>query len=522
MLEDDWYDSVADWEKQIKEQYDTLKQEHIDYLKKHPNHARVEKSPNYWGLSKKECKKYMKGKNNHILKIGQFEIANAMPQWSHNCQRCKFTAKDLESIGTVSEFEQLYLVLKQGSTNIKFNKPYYLCDEVQTSNTPNLGNVNFVKIGHVDNNEDCIRSLSYFYRSALLCIDRQPYVPDFDMKILDTHGTRVRPEYRILVYAFGAYLKLNIRLTTNEKESRNELTKNDSHSWSDKMRDKPSLLTQLFYDNAGGASRKFYTLASWGGGEEIIKYLRKDDSLDEKKSWMIRALNLHLEGVPNKWKIFEKYFNLWKNYSFDISDSLLHDEYAMNNDTNEWIFGLLSFIKPNECLCAIKAIELIASRIITIINGAEPPKDIKHGLYFVKLIVLMLDIAKKGNIYACSDLFMPMIFDHIELYDNVNVENCLNILNESTTMIGETLRAIGNLSSFDFTWLLQNKHVHQVWNGYFNSAFLALLDSIHVFESNLGDLFQYSQYVSDRTELGMCDFYLSVFTYSCLVMPCVF
>ena len=399
-------------------------------------------------------------------------------------------------MGTVEDTVLYYATFTNGITDPKLNKPFYLCDGAGNDNTPNLGEIDFVPMGGIDTNVDAQILLNFFYRSTTLSIKRTPYIPDFNLKITSIKKSYIKREYRLLIYAYGAYLKCNVRLNPNDKHTRDEMTKNDAIKWIDKLRYKPEIVNNVFYDNSSAAARKIDVLARHGAGQTIMEYLRKSDNLNSDNQWFVRALDIIAHNCDKGWTIFKRYFNLWKEEEVPQNS-------FQSRAKNEWMFNLIHYVKANECLCVIKALEIVGSRIVTHINNKAQAITPQDGTFLVKSIKLMLDLVAKGNINGCYEAFMPLFIDSVELCDDIDAQSCLNVVQNTTIIIGETLRVLGNLSDFDFEWLLRNKYVHQCWVTYFNAAFLALLDAIFTFEDNLGNLCEYSSKLSDHSTFGM-------------------
>ena len=120
---------------------------------------------------------------------------------------------------------------------------------------------------------------------------RKPYVPDVKLRILDIHGSKIKPAYRVLTLAFGAYLKLNIRVNAGDSVSIEKLTENDRERWYDKVNIDNTILKQLFFESTDSAGKKFMLLATNNTAKLIIEHLRHDVNINNNNSWFVESLH---------------------------------------------------------------------------------------------------------------------------------------------------------------------------------------------------------------------------------------
>ena len=477
-----------------------------EYFTTNKNALKRQSKPKFFGLKQKlynyYFKKDKKTQKDNIcdLKISQADLADQIPRFTQRCQYCKINQADLAAMKLRPPTDTNYVIFKPGYRDIKFNKPYPLANGANDlqGDPADIGNIRYVEMGGMGANEDCIRILQYFYRSILNYIDTPPYIPDFTLKIGAIHGTRVKPNYRLLFYGFASYLKLNVVLLPHDTQARQEITKNTRDKWYSKQLLSLKLLNQIFYQDSEGAEKKFMNL-SLNGGDKIIKFLRKDENLTSRDCWLLRAMqsvtNVHHEYAG--WSCMGLRWGPWRDAEMPRPPQ------ALNSHDHEWMFNLIHTIKPNECLLTLKAIQVIATRITSLLVCDINSRQEEDGAFYVKCILSMLDLASKGDINKWHQTLMPIVTENLQLFDDRNVKQCLNILNYTTISISECLRAVSKLSDFDFNWVIRNKYVHQMWLTYFYAVIIALIDYIRLFESGLDDLCNYLQYAQEHNLLCM-------------------
>ena len=497
--DEDWYEDVSVFKEEIEEYKENLDKNLEKYYKKKQNEKKKHSRPKWYGLNASQYKQYFEKSNvTSNLKITQSDIAYPIPQWSRKFQYTKFTQADLDAMGTVGTMDTKYLKFTDDIKDRKFNKIFYLTNAIDNSlSNENFNNVSYVSVGDVDTNEQCVRALNYFFQSTIMSIERQPYVPDLTLKIFDLHDTGVKPDYRVLMYGFAGYLKLNVRINSSDIENRNKLMKDDKTRWHDKKNHTKQLLKQIFYDGNHGASRKLVYLND-SGMKTILQYLRKENDLNDTNCWFVRVMEQLAASHEYGWDVMSQHWNVWR-----YSDSQRDPDDIIDSDNNKWLFNLIDYIKPNECLCTIKSIGCAVSRIISYINCLSEWITDDDGLFFIKCVILILDLASKGDIYGCCNTFMSSILDNVKYIQDRYAQQTFAKLKNITTTIGEIIRVIGNLSAFDFEFLIQNKYVHQCWITYFYGALIGLADYIKQFECILPPLFEYVNDLDDAEPLGV-------------------
>ena len=497
--DDDWYSNVSAFKKQIARYKKDLDASLAKYFKTRKNEQKTKSKPKWYGLTPAQHKQYFKLSNvNSNVTITQSDLAYPIRQWSREFLYTKFTKIDFKKMGNVGEIDTKYLMFTDDSKDRKFNKLFYLTNAIDNNIlNENFNQVSYVSIGGVDKNEQCVRALNYFFRSTIMSIERQPYVPDLQLQIDELHGSFIKPDYRVLMYGFAGYLKLNVRINSSDIENRNKLMKDDKTRWHDKKNHTKELLQQIFYDDNHGAARKLVNLND-SCMKTILQYLRKENDLNDTNCWFIRVMEQLAASYQYGWDEMLKYFNVWR-YCYSQRDP----DDVLDSDNNKWLFNLIDYIKPNECICTIKSIGCAVTRIISYIRCLDNWRTDEDGLFFIKCIILILDLQSKGDIYGCSNRFTSSFYDNIEFIEDRNAQKAFETLKNVTTSIGEIIRVIGNLSAFDFELLIQDKYVHQCWLTYLYAAFVGLADYIQQFESVLPQVFKYLNHLDEQDSLGM-------------------
>ena len=409
---------------------------------------------------------------------------------------------ELAAMNKATPASEMHLIFKAGFSDIKFTKPYPLAHGADDSKqeSVDIGRIRVVQMGDMSTNEDCTRILNYFFRSISGYVDRPPCVADFNIKISGIHNTRVKPSYRLIFFAFGVYCKLNVQILPHDIHTRAELTKNNRDKWLDKRQLSLKLLNRLFYQDSEGAEKKFMRL-SLNGGKEILQFLRKNKALTTRNCWFLNSM----EAVSNEnyeesgWACLNTRWGVWRAPNAKRQENS-SDVWKYEH---QWMFNLINTIRPNECLLTIKVLQLVATRITSLLYCDNELTEQQDGLFFVDLILLMLNIDLKGDINTWHQSLMSIKMEDIRLCADRNVDKCLNILNYTTVQIGECLRTLSKLSDFDFKWVLRNKYVHQMWLTYLYAVLISLIDYIRLFETGLGDLSNYLQYSPQQEILCM-------------------
>ena len=438
--------------------------------------------------------------------IGQDSQANQMPTYSTEHQSMTITQSDLDQFEKCPKPETLYAKFTTGKPMPKFTKLFYLAKgTTDTTDTkaqePDIGvDIGYVPVGQTQDDENCVRALNYFFRSAELSIFRQPYLPDLSLKIADIHGSNLKPEYRVLVLAFAGYVKLNVRISGDDDETRKKLTLNDREKWYDKRNVNNATLNQIFFDNTSGSGRKYEILGVNGAGRTIMEHLRNDRNIYGDICWFVESLNLVGDPNVNRWDCLTSFFGCWRDtYG-------RREPHPNNNPDNDWMFQLINKIYKNECLVTIKAIGIVASRIASVLICDDEECQEDDGLFIIKCVSLILDLFAKGNVNGLSESIVPMLLNSVELHENPRINIGTSNLVNFTTAICETIRTISNLSRFDFEWVVRSKYVQQTWYSFFTGALLSLLYNIETLERNLSALFTYvettgnSRYLNEEYE----------------------
>ena len=467
------------------------------FLAKNTNQARLQESSDWYGLHESFYEKYFESSTPvKGFKIEQDEKADKIPTYSASHSFVRFTQADYDECRKRPLMINKYCRFTNGKKDNKFNKPFYLAhgaDNGENENT-DTGTVKIVSVGQTDNDEDCIRALHYFFRSTLLSINRHPYVPDLSLKLSDIHGTGLKLNYRVLVYAFGSYVKLNININRIDGKTREKLMLNDKETWFDKQNISMDKLCNLFYSNWTGASRKYVKLSLNNFGSEMIEYLTKETNNNALNNWFMRGLQIIVNSNLIGFDCLAQYIELWRPEGTERSDHILTDS------NNEWMFELIDVLKPNECLFTIKLLQIVGAKIGDLLLEAYQDVHPRDSRLIIKCVSFMLDVFAKGNISGLAEYLLPTRANIVDLMDDKQMDQNLGILKEMTTKIGESLRTISNLGQFDFEWIIKNKYVHQVWLTYFYGALIVFLDSIDKLENNLHAISKYTIYTSRHTQ----------------------
>ena len=187
--EDDWFTNFDEYYDHIDISHDELEGKKTVFLKNNPNQARLQESSDWYGLHSKKYEKYFNFDSPvNGFNIEQDEKADKIPTYSGNHSFVRFTQADYDECRKQPLMINKYCMFTNGKKDNKFNKSFYLAHGGDDNGeNPNIdtGNVIMVSVGQTDNDEDCLRSLQYFFRSTSLSIKRKPYVPDLTLKLSD-------------------------------------------------------------------------------------------------------------------------------------------------------------------------------------------------------------------------------------------------------------------------------------------------------------------------------------------------
>lgn len=502
MVEDDWYEDVDDFKSHIERIKKKKDEDLAAYLKKHINTAKTQSNTQSWfGLSAKEYKAYMNP--SAPMKspiIHQDSKANQIPTYSTSSQSVTMTQRDFTQFNKFPKQEILYAKLTNKKKSRKFKQLFYLAQGTTESKIPepDIGvDTGYVPVGETQDDENCVRVLNYFFRSTELSIFRQPYLPDLTLKIADIHGSNLKSEYRVLVLAFAAYVKLNVLINGDDEETRQRLTLNDREKWYDKKNVNNLTLNKLFFDNTRGAAIKHSLLGINNAGQTIMEHLRHDTNINSDNCWFIESLRLVDDPNVNGWDCLTSYFGCWR------SKYGQREPHPNNNPDNDWMFGLINNIFKNECLVTIKAIGVVASRIASVLVCDDNECEHDDGLFIVKCVSLILDLFAKGNVNKLAESFSPIVLNSVAMHEHSNINNGFRNLANYSTTICETIRTISNLSRFDFEWVIRSKYVQQNWYSFFAGSLLTLLNNIEHLQKNLGSIISYADQTSNESHFKL-------------------
>ena len=492
----DWYFDANEARTVIHDFGKECERKHTSWLKKHKKEKKEQSKASWFGLTQAHYNKIFKTANlGAQTQFKQNDIAQPIPCYTNRSQWTKVTSDELALFGTTAPINTLYCIVNS-QKNVKFNNPYILTARAEQNenknNNDDIGHVNYTSIGGVDNIEDCVCVLNYFYRSARMDINRRPYVPDLTMKLTDIRGSGLKLEYRVLVYAFGCYVKVDFECNPSEIDTRSELMKNDLSMWSSHKNLSIQTLNNLFYHGASGSSRKYMHMANGEFLNDMIGFLRKEDNVDDTKDCLLKCKSLVFDNdmQATGFDALNKYVNCWDGNELD--------EYQ-----TQFLFDLDSYLLDYDCITRIKCIECVVSRICSLLTCHPDNREDNDALLLIKLITLMLRLDQKGSIFNTLKYFMPILLSKPEWYDSNDVRKCLNVLQDSTHVIANSLRIIIHLGQFDFEWLQKNKYLHQVWLTYFYVSLMALAHGCYDFETNLSDLQKHQLQIHQKTKNSM-------------------
>ena len=486
--------------KDIKKLYEQKQAELKKFYKTREGKKQLKKEKNYkwWGFNFPEGFKKFKNKDNkwldEMIHWRQYDKnKHQLPIIKNKSRYIRLNQTDYKSIGKVSKTTYHYGRLKikdpKFNGNLPLNKP-----QTDSKNNEFHGDVKWVELGDIDDDDaDSNVELYNLFRAIKIPIDRQPYVPDFSFKIGEMHNTGLRLYIRCLLYGIGCVVKCNVILNPNQKDQRKLMIKdNEKHWYETKQLSKDSLF-DLFFNQYGSSHNLAKHVCKINFIDDMIEFLVKNKNMNVNSHWLLSA-NTVID-FNDGYKSLLSFLGVWRH----PGDG--RDEEEESND--KYMFDLLNYIHCNEGLCTIKCIQVVASRIATILASATEERRDDDGLTIVQCIELILQLCKKGDISAWHEAFMPLP-GYILNYDKEeHLKTALNKLHVSTTVIQEALRVIGDLGAFDFNYVITHNKLHKIWFVYFMWALIALLNNLAIYQATLPPIMKHIYSVSQHSRFCM-------------------
>ena len=494
---DDFFANVAVMKTEMHAYHAQLEEDRQKWLKTRAGkkQSKLEKNAQWWGLeTKSQLQKFLDNNGGKIKFTQDGKAKVLIPQYEHRSQFTKFSSSDRTAMGTVSPTKYYYGIPK--SNNLKFNKNVPLCQSEETDITENDGtNVHFVILGG-ENGMDTTsnRDLYCLYRASNLTINREPFVPDFTFEVSSARDTGLRLCIRNIIYGMACILKCNVTLNPSQAQQRSKLTTNNNHHWYEVSKASNDKLYSLFFDCIEAADNEAQNICVCGTFlEDLLKFLTKKNDLDSNYHWVL--VGDHLMYELNGMLGFNTFFGAWRD-PMDKREQFenVHDEY---------MFNMLNYIDKDECLCCIKAIEYAASRIFNILACEYNDINEDDPMLIVQCVQLMFNLDSKGDISAAHQSFMTLPGYIMRYNQQRKLKEELKKLDQSTNIILQSLRALGDLGAFDVGYLIKQRRIHRIWEIFFVWALYALLNSTRMFQSCLDELMKHVHLLPDQVRFGM-------------------
>lgn len=497
----DFYKSVDRFRKSMQRLYEKKEKELQKYHKTKvgKKQKKAETSYKWWGFNTPQDFKIFENKNDEWLDElihwkQDDKNTHQLPIREHKSQYVQMNQIDLKSMGTVCETQYYYGRLKIKDAKFNNNLPLTKPQDLDTKTKEFNGDVKYVGLGDIEQvDTDSNRCIYNLYRAIKIPIDRQPYIPDFSLEITQIHGTGIRLYLRSLVYGIACVVKCNVILKPHQKEIRKEMCKNHSKHWYEAKQLSQESLFSLFLHQYDSASKTATYVGNSDYLREMLEFLLKDDSFDTNSHWLTSASGA-IETRAG-YSVLDSFYGVWRH-----KDDARDEKEDWNDD---WMYGLLNYIYPNECLCSIKCIQFVASRIASILASTADHLYEDDGLLIVKCVELMLQICDKGDISGWHSAFMPLPGYYLDYAGQRHLKDALHKLDVSTTVILESLRTIGDLGAFDLKFVIQNQKLHKVWYMYFVWALIGLLNNLVILQTILPVLMKHVKNVKDGYDYGM-------------------
>lgn len=500
---DDFYQNVAEFRKYAHSLYHELERKLQKYYKttKGKKQAKIEKDyKNYWGMTKKEYDYWFKSTDwsNSFKWEQDSKSTNKIPRVQHRSQYISFTARDTAAMGSFCDSTFYYGKIKRANAKWNQNLPI---TEPQSDEIIDDTQIHWVPLGDTDSqDEQSKRELYHLYYASHREADSSPYKPDLTFSTNNEYYDHLRLYIRNLFYGFFCILKCNVIINPADTATQTKLMENDKSYWYEAKQLKIQILNNLFFDaQFEGINQAFDVSMANNFVEDIMQFLTKDDSVSSGNNFVLKgdSIIFNKEGLGG----LKKYYGSWRPPRGDRDDN--------EHEYDEFMINLVNYVSKNECLCAIKSIEYIASRIANIIACDEEQSFENDSLLIVKCIELILAIFEKGDISKFHQVFMPLP-GYIADYDiNGKISKLLYHLDSSTQLLLQSIRAISNLGAFNFEFLVTKRKLTEIWFVFFIWALYSMLYGARLFQICLGKLMQYVDKIPEQAQVGMlCKFML--------------